>query len=294
MAALIRAIEDHRIDLVRQLLDLGVDVNQVDEQGRTPLIVSIESLPEVFSFDNIVHLLLNRGADINQRGGHWNKTPLLACSYGGKTELARLLLDRGADVHQMDDDGVTPLIGALRSSRTDLALLLLERYEFNPLPTCAGVTPLHIASENGLTEVVRNLLDRGVDINWADDGGDTALCEASRSAQRDVVRLLLDRGADFRRANDYGDSPLTLARVYTGAEPVGTERRPRSDLTPEVSDLIIRHAASSEAWGKLLAVFFAVKLVVCLSRARKRAYAPGGDGARAAQASFERNVRQRV
>ena len=70
--------------------------------------------------------------------------------------------------------------------------------------------------------------------------------------------------------------------------------RPRSDLTPEVSDLIIRHAASSEAWGKLLAVFFAVKLVVCLSRARKRAYAPGGDGARAAQASFERNVRQRV
>ena len=45
---------------------------------------------------------------------------------------------------------------------------------------------------------------------------------------------------------------------------------------------------------KLLAVFFAVKLVVCLSRARERAYAPGGDGARAAQASFERNVRQRV
>ena len=41
MAALIRAIEDHRIDLVRQLLDLGVDVNQVDEQGRTPLIVAM-------------------------------------------------------------------------------------------------------------------------------------------------------------------------------------------------------------------------------------------------------------
>ena len=74
--------------------------------------------------------------------------------------------------------------------------------------------------------------------------------------------------------------------------------RPRSDLTPEVSDLIIRHAASSEAWGKLLAVFFAVKLFVCLSRAREHAYAQGGDGTRAArlaaQASFERNVRQRV
>ena len=99
MAALIRAIEDHRIDVVRELLDLGVDVNQVDEQGRTPLIVSIDALTEDAA--NITHLLLDRGADLNQRGGHWHQTPLFASIRYGKTNLARLLLDRGADLRSL-------------------------------------------------------------------------------------------------------------------------------------------------------------------------------------------------
>ena len=51
-------------------------------------------------------------------------------------------------------------------------------------------------------------------------------------------------------------------------------------------DLILQRK-SSLAWTKLFAVFFAIKLVARVRRARERVYMPGGRGARAAEASFE-------
>ncbi len=65
--------------------------------------------------DEVVKLLLDRGADINAHGTN-GKPALTWAAEMGKVEVAALLLDRGASLEERDDTGTTPLEAAQRSS----------------------------------------------------------------------------------------------------------------------------------------------------------------------------------
>lgn len=155
------AREGHN-QVLQLLLDKGADVNALEALavqeavlwGQTQILetlldqrsIDTNDLPRVCtrylsvacSNGNVstVRLLLERGADVNARGGDYDCNPLEAASYEGHDGIVQLLLDYGADVNDLGG----PYGGALHGA-------------------------LQMASLQGWLSTAQLLLDRGADVN---------------------------------------------------------------------------------------------------------------------------------
>jgi len=82
-----------------------------------------------FGHVNIVELLANLGAAIDEPDTH-GTTPLIVACLTGRTDVVTYLLDRGANVNARDEFGNTPLFAARKQSlrpRSEIVKLLEER-----------------------------------------------------------------------------------------------------------------------------------------------------------------------
>ena len=109
---------------------------------------------------------------------------------------------------------------------------------------------------------------------WSSGGG------REGSPHRPRARALLREGADIlakRRAN--GPTPLSIARdlIVRGAAPPGSTPR-----------LIVQHNCKSLHRRWRVVARMVGRLVVMRKRSAERLYAPGGAGAEASRAEFER------
>jgi hypothetical protein len=106
------------LEMVRVLLDYGVDANAVNDAGSSPLY---------FASIDVVRLLLDHGADPNI---HWQmldlSTPLHSASIRAGVAMARLLVEHGASVEAKDAHGRTPLDYATEEQHDDIIKLLVE------------------------------------------------------------------------------------------------------------------------------------------------------------------------
>ena len=117
---LIEATLASNVETVRQLLQNGTDPNLVYNTN-TALTYAARD-----GFTEIARLLIDRGADVNWIDGE-GVTPLILASFKGHLELTQLLLDHGADVTVSDQWNRTALDYALRRGETDpIAQLLRE------------------------------------------------------------------------------------------------------------------------------------------------------------------------
>lgn len=78
--------------------------------------------------DEVVKLLLDRGADINAHGTN-GKPALSWAAELGKLETVALLLDRGASLDEKDDSGLTPVDWARRSFNSAVTELIDQHIE---------------------------------------------------------------------------------------------------------------------------------------------------------------------
>ena len=117
---LIDAAELGNINIVRQLLDRGVDPDfqEDDCNGDAALITASRN-----GFINIVGLLLNRGANPNIQDIDGDSALLHASEYG-HIEIVNLLLNRGAIPNIQNRLGITPLRVAVLAENTDIERLL--------------------------------------------------------------------------------------------------------------------------------------------------------------------------
>src|SRR4051812_46498520 len=99
---LVYAIYHSPLAFIRTLLDLGADVNAPVDDGFPPLIAALSCTRDVpgairrTDVDEIVRLLLQSGADPNQRGIN-DYTPLHMAVAERNLAAIQILLDAGAD-----------------------------------------------------------------------------------------------------------------------------------------------------------------------------------------------------
>ena len=173
-------VEKRNLDLIRILLDYGLDPNDYDS-GYNPLGSAIEIDQEDSAFE-IARLLVSHGADVNakyaKRGEEYG-TPLLYAIYRGRIKIAQLLIEAGAELE-------------VRNSYR------------------SGKKPLHEAAYRGFLEVVRSLLAHGARINSRDQYERTPLYLAAESNQAEIVRILLAHGADPNPSGTNAYQPLEV------------------------------------------------------------------------------------
>jgi ankyrin repeat protein len=163
-------------------------------------------------------LLLDNGADINARDGHYSATPLRWAASNvwdhrqSRMDLVRYLQSKGgseADVY------FATAVGNIAQLETILAgdpSLVNKRSDNNDV-LFGGGTPLQVAAYAGRVDVVKFLLDHGANIHDRSEWKNTEAVEkAAWTGGADVVEFLLDRGATVNGTDrDFTHSPLYAA-----------------------------------------------------------------------------------
>ncbi|KAJ6573120.1 ankyrin repeat-containing domain protein [Mycena vulgaris] len=153
--------------------------------------------------EEMVRLLLEKGADVNAQAGEYGTALQAACA-GRKLETVKLLLKREADVNAQGGYYGTALQAAACWGRETIVQLILEkgadsngkggRYGTALQAACVGPV-----LGNPHPEIVKLLLDNGADVNALGGEHGTALQAASHMGMVDIVQLLLERGADVAK-----------------------------------------------------------------------------------------------
>lgn len=209
---------------IRLLIEHGAIVNtQGGHYGSALHAAASSHHPQA---TQVIKLLLDNGAKIDQAGsGDW-KTALQVACHEGTMEVVRFLLVCGADVNAEGGRYGTPLQAAAArrldedSSReelqTKLSILKLLIDEGGNINQHGGAALRTAALETPNPHILNLLFTHGADVNACAKDGGTALIAACRSLDNDTrcVRFLLDRGADVNAWSDrYGTALISTCQT---------------------------------------------------------------------------------
>lgn len=120
---LIEAVSNIDLISLNVLLAEGANIDTVDHNGNTPLMISAK-----IGNPRILNILLAHNPDLNQKNNDGNTALMIAAEHG-QLFIAEKLIDRGADLYSKNADGFTPLEIAKRNGHAAILDLLRSKTE---------------------------------------------------------------------------------------------------------------------------------------------------------------------
>ncbi|MBN1552604.1 ankyrin repeat domain-containing protein [bacterium] len=204
-----RALASRSIEMLKYLLQQGLDPAQKDTAGNTVLHYAAR-----YGLEQ-TRIILESGVDVNAVN-HRGETPLFNAFL--HPEIVDCLIEAGADVNVKSAEGTTPLLKAIQSMQQDsrhVWSLIRAGADIRSKVDMNGLNALHFAVIHNRTDVIEYLLKQGFDVNVRDKRGYTPLFYASR---RETMELLLKNGADINAVSDEGLTPVHLAAGRDSAD----------------------------------------------------------------------------
>jgi hypothetical protein len=130
-------------------------------------------------------------------------------------EIVRLILDHGAKINQIDRDKWTALHWAARTNSTDeIVRILIDAGAEVEAETEFNETPLHltVASPHGV-QIAKTLLDAGANIEHENGLGGTPFLACAYEKDIDLARFLFSRGANINAKDHDGRDAIRLTRA---------------------------------------------------------------------------------
>ena len=214
----------------RQLNASGMGEQAIQTATRA---LETQVFPSAKDRSRVVELLLEAGADVNQKRSD-GVTSLILASQVGNIDVVNTLVNGGADVNLKANDGGTALILASASGHATIVALLLE-HGADVSAKRIGSTALNEASLNGHTEVVRTLLAHGLNVNALNGAGHTALMAACAKGHIDLARALIELGANVNLADEKKGTALIFASMQGHVETVETILSKTADVNAKDS-----------------------------------------------------------
>ena len=230
MRALREGVDDSLAPYIHGLIIGGADVNAIDIDGKTPLLLATTGVINVLrkagakgpsrieaiqATNNLlsawneprditpeyIRSLISEGADVNAKDSDRNAPLTIAAGFGrSSAEIIQILLDAGADVNAKGFLRNSPLESALMyDNAPEIVELLLENGADVNAKGLSDCTPLMTAAEfSSNPEIVQLLLEKGAEVNAKDSNGKTLLDFASNNRKGkflEMRKLLIDAGA---------------------------------------------------------------------------------------------------
>lgn len=221
-------------NLIEFLIKKGLNVNSLDDRGRTPLYLACYN----YKFESVKTLISN-GTEINISGEYNPLDMASSNSYYG-TEIVEFLLKNNADVNLVcRGTSVTPLMGALHQKKTDSLKLLLNAGANTNHIDANGESPLGRISVFEFPEHISLLLDFKAKINFQDRKGNSALHLATERENKKVIEVLIKRGIKTNLKNTNGETAKDIAK------------KKNSEIFSFISDLIDENSRKENGNGIL-------------------------------------------
>lgn len=215
------AVKSDQGDMMKRLLEAGVNMEAKDNSGQTPLHHAIIS-----DRRHCLETLLKNGASIDV-GDARAMTPLHWAAKTGHVDVITTLLGKGADRHKCDLEGKQPIHQAAWVGH----ILAIQTLSLGPddlrKRTKSGETLLHIACMIKNVELATYLLKNGFEVNAEAQPQPTLLNSLSKfkvvgslmtplhyaccKGDYEMALLLLDHDAWFNNATPEGATALMMA-----------------------------------------------------------------------------------
>ncbi|UKZ82545.1 hypothetical protein TrVFT333_010334 [Trichoderma virens FT-333] len=202
--------DSHQI--VSYLVQIGLFLTSIDEDGRTPL----HSAAEKGLVDNMKVLFeaANTLVDMKDR---YDDTPLHLAVKNGHLKAVSYLLDIGSSINTRGRDSRTPLFQAAYAGEVDIVAELLDHGADPEILGDYGWYPLHAAADN--LKITQLFINKKTNINIQMQDLWTPLHLSVNWQEREVTQLLLENGADPNIFNDGEQTPFHLS-FYRGMEDI--------------------------------------------------------------------------
>ena len=180
------AAEEGRVDIIRLLVELGMDVN-----GKAGYPWPNDTSPLWWAAHvghlDAVKVLVELGADVHFRDPNHDGTPLQSANYKGRREVVEYLVQ------------FAPILDAVRFGGLDrVRTLVRENPECVQTRDDAGRTPLHYPNwytRHG-EEIIELLIAHGADTSAKDNQGRTPADQMLQNGRQDLAEVLRRRGGD--------------------------------------------------------------------------------------------------
>ena len=222
----LEAAAEGNINVVRQAIAKGANLNVKDEDGETPLLWAA-----MFGHKEVAELLIVKGADVNAmtNGG---KTPLDVANKieswdtskveAAKNKISGLLLENGAktgwnikmvkrSIQVAAKTGDIKWVKQHLEDGMDVNAVGQAIQYPRVAQSDAAWTSLHWAALEGHKEIVELLIAKGATVDVKKTDGWTPLHEATRKGHKEIVELLIAKGADANAMTYDGETALNLS-----------------------------------------------------------------------------------
>lgn len=279
---LIDAVNRGDLAAARDLLDAGADPSGTGAHNSTPLGNAILIPPDADTRDALVALLLERGAEPNDRGPYkHDNRPIFHATYCGYDTVVRLLLAYGGfprddhDAPARNGDGMTLLALACNSGMrwlVDRALTEgcraddVDRHGSTALHYAVVVDDIPRRDGKDTASLVELLLAHGAPLEHQRPGDwGTAMHWALQSGDAAAVRTLVARGAQLEARTDRtaktplqqgarsGNAAALAAAIELGADTTVVTADGETLLHLAAARMQHHEAASAEVLRVLLA-----------------------------------------
>lgn len=207
------AYEGEDLETYTYFIDKGVDVNQQDEDGKSPFI-------NASGYNNleVVKFLFKNVKNINAQDKE-GRSALTHAINRNNVEVAKFLIEKGADLSVKDKGGNNLAYYLLNTYRTKkpesfnekLSLLTISGIDMSAIQAKCN-TLYHLAVEKNNLDLLKRLKEFKIDVNTKNKDGLTPLHLAAMKAKdADILKYLVSIGADITAKTDFEESVYDLA-----------------------------------------------------------------------------------